>query len=640
MNEPVSSDDDGDEQETWDDLSNEDLQDKQACRSLFDDTTHATARAALDYDKRRHGYDLLLDCKRLGLSEYGPIMLINYLRRASDPIAASKAVPDDLTKDESLFRPVIENDPLLQLDFDELLEDDTHASSDELTSTKRALAEAQSQLTLLRQGFDDLRERYRTAVLGDTRSLGDDVSPAQLEAAGTRDDDTHYFESYGHNDIHEIMIKDVMRTRTYRDFMLTNPALFKDAIVLDVGCGTGILSMFAAKAGAKHVFAVDASSIAHKAERNIKENGLDDVITVICGKIEKIVLPVEHVDIIISEWMGYFLLYESMLDSVLFARDRYLKPGGLMAPSQCSIHIAGVQAKEYLGAHLDFWNDVYGFKMSAMRDNYTGSALVDYFKSTLVLTDTCSVKDVHTTTTTVAELAFGSNVKLTVKTSGTLHGLLGWFDTIFTLDGRLEEGLSLPLAAEARRKGETGFSTGPRAVDTHWKQTLFVLDKPIDVQAGTVLEGRFRCRPSDSNSRELSIEVDFSLDGSSHVVAQAWKLIRIFSTRPQSIDKMSNNSAEPSKLNANYNSLVGTATEMVGNATGMTDLAQSGKEQHAKGEAEYKAAQAQGYAEGVSDRVGGKIDNVVGAVTGDDAKQTSGQAQEAKGKAQQKLNEP
>jgi len=55
---------------------------------------------------------------------------------------------------------------------------------------------------------------------------------------------------------------------------------------------------------------------------------------VIKGKIEEIELPVKEVDIIISEWMGYFLLYESMLDSVIYARDKYLKPGGLMLPER------------------------------------------------------------------------------------------------------------------------------------------------------------------------------------------------------------------------------------------------------------------------------------------------------------------
>lgn len=47
------------------------------------------------------------------------------------------------------------------------------------------------------------------------------------------------------------------------------------------------------------------------------------------GKIEEVTLPVKQVDIIVSEWMGYVLLYEAMLDSVLFARDKYLAPGGL-----------------------------------------------------------------------------------------------------------------------------------------------------------------------------------------------------------------------------------------------------------------------------------------------------------------------
>lgn len=65
--------------------------------------------------------------------------------------------------------------------------------------------------------------------------------------------------------------------------------------------------MFAAQSGAKKVYAVDASAVAFKAERNIKENGFSHVITVIKGKVEDIELP-EKVDVIISEWMGYFLL--------------------------------------------------------------------------------------------------------------------------------------------------------------------------------------------------------------------------------------------------------------------------------------------------------------------------------------------
>ena len=75
------------------------------------------------------------------------------------------------------------------------------------------------------------------------------------------------------------MIQDKVRTSTYASFILTNPAIFRDAIVLDVGCGTGILSLFAAQAGAKHVYAVDASGIANKARQIVKANGYEDVIT-------------------------------------------------------------------------------------------------------------------------------------------------------------------------------------------------------------------------------------------------------------------------------------------------------------------------------------------------------------------------
>lgn len=79
-------------------------------------------------------------------------------------------------------------------------------------------------------------------------------------------------------DIHAVMIQDSVRTSTYASFILQNPELFRDAIVLDVGCGTGILSLFAARAGAKRVIAVDASDIAKKAKQIVETNGLQDTI--------------------------------------------------------------------------------------------------------------------------------------------------------------------------------------------------------------------------------------------------------------------------------------------------------------------------------------------------------------------------
>lgn len=75
------------------------------------------------------------------------------------------------------------------------------------------------------------------------------------------------------------MLKDTVRTDSYRDFIYDNKGLFKDKVVLDVGCGTGILSMFCAKAGAKMVIAVDNSNIIQKARENIYKNGFEHIIT-------------------------------------------------------------------------------------------------------------------------------------------------------------------------------------------------------------------------------------------------------------------------------------------------------------------------------------------------------------------------
>lgn len=78
------------------------------------------------------------------------------------------------------------------------------------------------------------------------------------------------------------MLKDTVRTDAYRDFIYENKQVFKDKIVLDVGCGTGILSMFCAKAGAKMVIAVDNSDIIDKARENVFENGLANTVKYVC----------------------------------------------------------------------------------------------------------------------------------------------------------------------------------------------------------------------------------------------------------------------------------------------------------------------------------------------------------------------
>jgi hypothetical protein len=167
----------------------------------------------------------------------------------------------------------------------------------------------------------------------------------------------YYTDSYAHFGIHEEMLKDKVRTRAYMNAIKQNKHLFKDKVVLDVGCGTGILSMFAAQAGARLVIGVDMSSIVEHAKKIVAANGLSDKVVLVRGKMEEVVLPLpagcDKVDIIISEWMGYFLYYESMLDTVLYARDKYLAPGGLIFPDKATMMVCAIEDGDYKEEKLE-----------------------------------------------------------------------------------------------------------------------------------------------------------------------------------------------------------------------------------------------------------------------------------------------
>ena len=110
----------------------------------------------------------------------------------------------------------------------------------------------------------------------------------------------------------------------------------------------------------RQVYAVECSNIVVQCRQIVKDNSLDDVIEVIQGKMEDIELDCEYVDVIISEWMGYFLLYESMLDTVLYARDKYLRPNtGIIMPDKAVLYITAIEDGEYKKDKIDFWDNVY-----------------------------------------------------------------------------------------------------------------------------------------------------------------------------------------------------------------------------------------------------------------------------------------
>ncbi|KAF2097645.1 S-adenosyl-L-methionine-dependent methyltransferase [Rhizodiscina lignyota] len=313
--------------------------------------------------------------------------------------------------------------------------------------------------------------------------------------AGMVHSEAHYFNSYNHHGIHEEMLKDDVRTRAYRDAIYQNGHLFRDKVVLDVGCGTAILSMFAVKAGAKHVIGVDMSTIIDKAREIVAVNGMSNKITLIQGKMEEVQLPFPKVDIIVSEWMGYFLLYESMLDTVLYARDKYLKPGGLIFPDKATIFMAGIEDGEYKEEKIGFWDNVWGFDYTPLKATAMTEPLVDTVDIKAVVTDPKAVVMLDLYTVTPADLTFTVPFTLDVRRNDFVHALIAWFDIEFSACHK-------PIR----------FSTGPHTKYTHWKQTVFYLQHVLTVESAEQISGSLENKPNSKNKRDLDIKIKYKLE--------------------------------------------------------------------------------------------------------------------------------
>ncbi|KAJ2810202.1 hypothetical protein FBU31_008043, partial [Coemansia sp. 'formosensis'] len=314
----------------WDDWEDEEMNTPMKC--LFCAQTFQSPVVLFQHAKKAHGFDFPKTRAALGLDFYQSMRVVNYIRTMGlgDPnFEQVSGFTIDGTEaflnDDAYLKPAIPDDNLLyaldELDIDDSVSVGSLSRSfkadgldslesvreRELTARIRALEHQlglrEREVKFVSEQFDEYRQMVKRQFYD---SIDDNGVDNGEKGAGSEEVDgsNYYFNSYAGNDIHMQMLQDKVRTEGYRDFIYENKDVFKGKVVLDVGCGTGILSMFAARAGAAKVIAVDNSDIIHKARANVLENKLEDVITLVKGKIEDLELPVDKVDIIISEWMG------------------------------------------------------------------------------------------------------------------------------------------------------------------------------------------------------------------------------------------------------------------------------------------------------------------------------------------------
>ncbi len=159
---------------------------------------------------------------------------------------------------------------------------------------------------------------------------------------------------------------------------------------------------------------------------------------------------------IISEWMGYFLLYESMLDSIIEVREKYLKKGGTVFPNKAQIFVAAIDDEKFYSYKVGHWKDVYGFDMSCLSTAVLREAQIDLVDgSQNVVSNDSLILDLDLNTMKKEEVNFASEYSVKINKNCKLHGLVAWFDCIF-VDPIVPE-LAVTL------------TTSPFKKPTHWK---------------------------------------------------------------------------------------------------------------------------------------------------------------------------
>ncbi|XP_057768123.1 protein arginine N-methyltransferase PRMT10 [Salvia miltiorrhiza] len=339
-------------------------------------------------------------------------------------------------------------------------------------------------------------------------------------------DFANYFCTYGFLYHQKEMLCDRVRMDAYYNAVFENKHHFKGKVVLDVGTGSGILAIWSAQAGARKVYAVEATKMSEHARELIKANKLQDVVEVIEGSMEDIVLP-EKVDVIISEWMGYFLLRESMLDSVLCARDRWLKPDGVMYPSHARIWMSPIRSglvdqkmRDYDGSMADWSGFIketeafYGVDMSALTKPFDEEQKKYYLQTSLwnnlhpnqIIGTPVIIKEIDCLTVTVDDIR---DVRASISSSITeenarLCGFGGWFDVHFRGSDK------------SPAQKEIELTTAPdEDLGTHWGQQVFLLHPPRNVQSGDELKIHFSMTRSKVNHRLMEVDLSCEIKQSS-----------------------------------------------------------------------------------------------------------------------------
>ena len=263
---------------------------------------------------------------------------------------------------------------------------------------------------------------------------------------------------------HFAMMNDRARNDAYDQAI--REAVSEGRTVLDIGSGASLLSMMAARAGAKHVTACETvAPIAEMAGRIIKENGLSERVTVVAKHSYNLKigddLP-ERADVMVTELLNAGFLGEGILQVIQHARTNLLKPDATIIPQGGTVYAALIESERLV--EEDRVSEAAGFDVRPFNE----------FANAEYLTKRLNAYPHQSLSESVEVFSFDflgepakpetKAIPITATASGTCHGIVLWFrldltDAIF-------------------------IETKPREADTHWRQAIYLEETPRKLQKG------------------------------------------------------------------------------------------------------------------------------------------------------------
>lgn len=295
--------------------------------------------------------------------------------------------------------------------------------------------------------------------------------------------------------IHISMLNDRERTESF--LQAIKETVKAGDVVLDIGTGTGILAVAAAHAGASKIYAIEAGEIANVAQTVFENNCVAEIISIVRGWSTQIELP-EHADVVISEVFGNDPFNEGVLQTLLDARKRFLKPNGRFVPSKVKVFGLPVNVpSEVLSINiiteqtLEIWRNWYGIDFTHLKQMNNVST-ANYFH---VTSQKAAGWQILGEPICFAEIDFqtfqDTTINKTVTAKAAKQGLLNGILIFFELE-----------------LGSKTLTTNPRfaSLSNHWLNPVWFFQDALKVDAYDEFEIQYSYNQSDNRNEVKLLE--------------------------------------------------------------------------------------------------------------------------------------